>query len=154
MAFFKLSSKWRLKEWRNEPRFLDLRTLTFALRNEAYSLLTACEAFDVSGKLDYSPTGKVSPEEISYCREDVAATARLLNADVPHSSTQGAVVVVRCLEHLVVCVVGFHIALTYIAPLGLVRFRQPSKIGVEYAIQCFRKGIVVNRHRIFCHTCS
>ncbi len=80
MAFFKLSSKWRPKEWRNESRFLDLRTLTFALRNEAYSLLTACEAFNVSGKLDYSPTGKVSPDEISYCREDVAATGRLLNA--------------------------------------------------------------------------
>jgi hypothetical protein len=38
----------------------------------------------------------------------------------PHSSTQGAVMVVRCLDHLVVCVVGFHTALTYIAPLGLV----------------------------------
>jgi hypothetical protein len=72
----------------------------------------------------------------------------------PHSSTQGTVMVVRCLDHLVVCVVGFHTALTYIAPLGLVRFRQPSKTGVECGIQCFREGIVVNRHRFFCHTCS
>jgi hypothetical protein len=80
MAFFKLSSKWRPDEWRNEPRFLDLRTLTFALRNVAYSLATACNAFNVSGKLNHTPTGKVSPEEISYCREDVAATGRLLNA--------------------------------------------------------------------------
>ena len=48
------------------------------------------------------------------------------------------------MDHLVVCVVGFHTALTYIAPLDLVRFRQPSKIGVECGIQCFRKGIVVN----------
>ena len=32
-AFFRLSSKWRREEWPNEPRFLDLRTLTFALRN-------------------------------------------------------------------------------------------------------------------------
>jgi hypothetical protein len=40
MAFFKLSSKWRLKEWRNEPRFLDLRTLTFSrsgIKNESKS---------------------------------------------------------------------------------------------------------------------
>ena len=80
MAFFKLSSKWRPKEWRNDPRFLDLRTLTFALRNEAYSLSAACEAFNVNGKLDYSPKGIISTEEISYCREDVGATARLLNA--------------------------------------------------------------------------
>jgi hypothetical protein len=34
--------------------------------------------------------------------------------------------VVRRLDHLVVCVVGFHTALTYIAPLDLVRFRQPQ----------------------------
>jgi hypothetical protein len=62
--------------------------------------------------------------------------------------------VVRGLDHLVVCVVGFHTTLTYIAPLGLVRFRQPSKIGGECGIQRFRKGIVVNRHRFFCPTCS
>ena len=80
MAFFGLSSKWRPEEWRNESRFLDLRTLTFALRNVAYSLSTACEAFNVPGKLSHTPTGKVTPEEIKYCREDVAATGRLLNA--------------------------------------------------------------------------
>jgi DNA polymerase elongation subunit (family B) len=80
MAFFKLSSKWRPKEWRNEPRFLDLRTLTFALRNVAYSLSTACKAFNVPGKLSHTPTGKITPKEIKYCREDVAATGRLLNA--------------------------------------------------------------------------
>ena len=80
MAFFKLSSKWRPKEWRNEPRFLDLRTLTFALRNVGYSLSTACKAFGVPGKLSHTPTGDVTTKEIKYCREDVAATGRLLNA--------------------------------------------------------------------------
>jgi hypothetical protein len=80
MAFFRLSSKWRPKEWRNEPRFLDLRTLTFALRNVAYSLSTACKAFGVPGKLSHTPTGEVTAKEIKYCREDVAATGRLLNA--------------------------------------------------------------------------
>jgi hypothetical protein len=79
-AFFRLSSKWRPAEWPNEPRFLDLRTLTFALRNESYSLARACEDFDVEGKLDHIPTGMVTVKEITYCREDVAATARLLNA--------------------------------------------------------------------------
>jgi hypothetical protein len=79
-AFFKLSSKWRPEEWRNEPRFLDLRTLTFALRNVPYSLASACKAFGVPGKMSHTPSGKVTPKEISYCREDVAATGRLLDA--------------------------------------------------------------------------
>lgn len=79
-AFFKLSSKWRPEEWRNEPRFLDLRTLTFALRNVPFSLASACKAFGVPGKMSHTPSGKVTPKEISYCREDVAATGRLLDA--------------------------------------------------------------------------
>jgi hypothetical protein len=79
-AFFKLGSKWRPEEWPNEPRFLDLRTLTFALRKVAYSLSSACKAFAVPGKMSHTPTGKVTPKEISYCRADVAATGRLLNA--------------------------------------------------------------------------
>ena len=79
-AFFRLSSKWRPEEWRNEPRFLDLRTLTFALRNVVSGLSSACRAFGVPGKMSHTPTGKVTPKEISYCREDVAASGRLLNA--------------------------------------------------------------------------
>jgi hypothetical protein len=79
-AFFKLSSKWRSDEWPNAPRFLDLRTLTFALRNAPYSLSTACKALGVPGKINHTPTGRITPKEIAYCREDVAATGRLLNA--------------------------------------------------------------------------
>jgi hypothetical protein len=79
-AFFRLSSNRHLDEWPNEPRFLDLRTMTFALRNVSYSLATACKAFNVPGKLNYKPTGKITSKEIKYCREDVAATTRLLNA--------------------------------------------------------------------------
>jgi hypothetical protein len=80
-AFFKLSSKWRRNEWPNEPRFLDLRTLTFALRNVPFRLSGACKAFGVTGKIkNYTPTGTITPNEIRYCREDVAATGRLLNA--------------------------------------------------------------------------
>lgn len=80
MAFVKLSSKWRPEEWPNESRFLDLRTLTFALRNVPYGLSSACKAFGVPGKMTHTPSGKVTPKEISYCREDVAATGRLLDA--------------------------------------------------------------------------
>jgi hypothetical protein len=79
-AFFKLSSNLHKSEWPNDPRFLDLRTLTWALRNKSYTLKQACKEFKVAGKLDHLPTGRVTYEEIDYCREDVAATARLLNA--------------------------------------------------------------------------
>lgn len=61
-------------------RFLDVRTLIWALRNKSYSLNKACEQFEVEGKLDHKPTGMVTLEEIEYCRQDVRATVGLLNA--------------------------------------------------------------------------
>jgi len=69
----------------NQPyrvgRFLDLKTLVWALRNKSLSLDSACREFKVEGKLDnYAPTGKVTPDEIQYCRQDVRATVGLLNA--------------------------------------------------------------------------
>lgn len=60
-------------------RFLDLRTFGWALRNKSYSLQLACEDFGLHGKLDHKPTGRVSAEEIEYCRQDVRATVALLN---------------------------------------------------------------------------
>jgi hypothetical protein len=79
-AFIRLSSKLNREEWPNEPRFLDLRTLTWALRNESYSLDRACQAFGLPGKMKHKPTGRVVPDEIKYCRKDVAASNRLLDA--------------------------------------------------------------------------
>jgi hypothetical protein len=69
----------------NQPyrvgRFLDLKTLAWALRNKSLSLESSCREFKVPGKLhDYVPTGRVTPEEIEYCRQDVRATIGLLNA--------------------------------------------------------------------------
>lgn len=69
----------------NQPyrpgRFLDLKTLVWALRNKNLSLDSACREFKVPGKLDnYVPSGRVTPEEIKYCRQDVRATVGLLNA--------------------------------------------------------------------------
>jgi hypothetical protein len=80
MAFIKLGSILHRDEWPEEGRFLDLRTLGWALRNEAYSLKRACKAFGMEGKIEHRPTGSVTPKEIAYCRGDVGATARLLNA--------------------------------------------------------------------------
>jgi hypothetical protein len=80
MAFIKLGSVLHPEEWPKEGRFLDLRTLGWALRNEAYSLKRACKAFGVEGKIKHKPSGRVTAKEITYCRGDVGATARVLNA--------------------------------------------------------------------------
>ena len=79
MAFIKLGSLLLPEEWPT-GRFLDLRTLGWALRNKSFNLKRACKAFRVKGKVDHKPTGQINPEEIEYCRGDVAATHRLLNA--------------------------------------------------------------------------
>jgi len=61
-------------------RFLDLRTLGWALRNESYSLQGACQQFGVPGKLEHQPMGRILREEVDYCRQDVRSTVGLLNA--------------------------------------------------------------------------
>lgn len=49
MAFIKLGSVLHKEEW-PEGRFLDLRTLSWALRNVSYNLQGACKAFHVQGR--------------------------------------------------------------------------------------------------------
>jgi hypothetical protein len=80
MAFIRLGSIFHPEEWPKAGRFLDLRTLGWALRNVSYSLESACKAFHVEGKVDHTPSGQISAQEIEYCRGDVAASHRLLNA--------------------------------------------------------------------------
>lgn len=60
-------------------RFLDLRTLCFALTNRSYSLDRACKAYGVEdGKGKVDTLGVISPDSLDYGRQDVAATASLL----------------------------------------------------------------------------
>jgi len=60
-------------------RFLDLRTLGFALTNESYSLSRACEDFDVKdGKQTVEKHGVINEAYIEYNRNDVRATQQLL----------------------------------------------------------------------------
>jgi hypothetical protein len=82
MAFIRLGSILHREEWPKEGRFLDLRTLGWALRNVSYNLKGACtkKAFNVKGKIDHILTGRITSEEIEYCRGDVAASHHLLNA--------------------------------------------------------------------------
>ena len=64
-----------------QGRLLDLRTLAFSLRNDIKGLNAWCKEFGVAGKIkDHDPTGRISKEEIKYCRQDVRATVGLLNA--------------------------------------------------------------------------
>ena len=62
-------------------RFLDVRTLLWALRNKSFSLKSACKQFKTAHqKIDHKPTGKVTMREIEYARNDVSCTVDLLNA--------------------------------------------------------------------------
>ena len=80
-SFISTTKPMGADEWSGDRgRFLDLRTLTFALTGEAYSLEGACRAHGVQGKLDPGAHGAISPEYIDYCRQDVAATASLYEA--------------------------------------------------------------------------
>lgn len=60
-------------------RFLDLKTLAFALTNVGHSLASACAAFGVAhGKLEMAEHGCITPEYITYNRRDVEASQELL----------------------------------------------------------------------------
>jgi len=60
--------------------FLDLRTLCFSLTDRAFTLESACSAFDVPYTKRSVTHGSISEEYVTYCREDVAATANLFRA--------------------------------------------------------------------------
>jgi hypothetical protein len=82
-AFIWHAKPWKPEEWKNGGRahFLDLRTLAWALFNKSFSLKTLCEELNTKHqKLDHEPTGKVTPEEIEYARQDVRCTVDALNA--------------------------------------------------------------------------
>ncbi len=60
-------------------QFLDCRTLAFALTSRGHSLRSACEAFKVKHRKGTAEEhGRVTEDYISYNRQDVRATAALL----------------------------------------------------------------------------
>jgi hypothetical protein len=79
IAFIKLSGYSTWTGVLPSGRFLDLFTLAWALRNVHYSLKGLAKDLKVRGKLKHDPTGKVTVEEINYCRQDVRATVGVLN---------------------------------------------------------------------------
>ncbi len=90
-SFISFRKEWIPKKGKVKPtkirdaRFLDLRTLLWALFNQPLSLKRACELdafakYDLPKKIDHKPTGRVTAKEITYGRRDVKCTAELLNA--------------------------------------------------------------------------
>src|SRR2546425_743507 len=62
-------------------RCLDLSVLAYAQRGRHYTLKDACKEFKTKHKkLEHDPTGKITLDEIGYCRRDVKCTLELLNA--------------------------------------------------------------------------
>jgi hypothetical protein len=75
----KKSKDGKVKLW-PPGRFLDVRTLLWALRNKSYSLKSAGREFNIKHqKIVHTPTGDVTIAEISYCRGDVKSTVEILN---------------------------------------------------------------------------
>ncbi len=81
-AFIRFSSAMqqthRTRGW--SGRFVDLRTLTFALTAGGHSLQSACAAFGLPGKADPGEHGHITDRYIEYCRTDVERTADLYQA--------------------------------------------------------------------------
>jgi len=81
-AFIGLAKPWKPEQWKDPGgvHFLDLRTLAWALFNRPFSLKTLCEELKTEHqKLDHEPTGKITPKEIEYARQDVRCTVDALN---------------------------------------------------------------------------
>lgn len=69
------------KRVRYTGRFVDLKTLAFALTGDSYSLASAAEAFGTKHrKSEGNYAGPVTPDYINYNRQDVRVTAELLEA--------------------------------------------------------------------------
>jgi hypothetical protein len=86
IAFIRLSGAFeRRGSLSSKGRFLDLFALAWSLTNTSYKLKSLAEdlrkrGYKVPRKLEYEPTGRITREEIAYCRRDVQVTAGILNA--------------------------------------------------------------------------
>lgn len=96
-SFIRFRSEWIPEDGTINPtriyqaRFLDLRTLLWALFNQALSLQTACElgAFkkhNLPKKIDHKPTGQVTIAEIEYARQDVRCSIATCHIQKPRAS--------------------------------------------------------------------
>ena len=85
-SFIKRTRTKKPKQWPNPGRFLDISTALFALFDEHRKVKTWCKYFRqergykwVHEKEDHEPQGRVTLDELKYCRRDVLCTQDLLN---------------------------------------------------------------------------
>ncbi len=79
-AFIQFAPKAKMREWEKpyfKGRFLDLSTLTNALTGIRFSLKRAAFEFKTAHKKTDVELGKITPEAIEYCRNDVTVTWEL-----------------------------------------------------------------------------
>lgn len=90
-SFFRFRAEWIPKDSNvhktdiDQSRFVDLRTLVWALFNKAVSLKQACaldglKKYDIPMKLDHQASGRVTVPDIKDVRQSVRCMAKLLNA--------------------------------------------------------------------------
>jgi hypothetical protein len=79
-AFIKLAGGDPANRLVYQGRFLDLSVLGWALRNRHMTLEGFLKSFDLEGKMEHEPTGRVTKKELTYGRRDVERTVALLNA--------------------------------------------------------------------------
>lgn len=86
IAFFRLTGFFVHKgRFSSKGRFLDLFALAWSLTNTSFKLKGLAKdlrkkGYKVPKKMEYEPTGRVTPQEITYGRQDVRVTAGILNA--------------------------------------------------------------------------
>jgi hypothetical protein len=106
-AFIRFRQEWVPKDGKSvrtdiyKSRFLDLRTLVAAEFGKPLSLKAACELkafekFNLPQKSEYTPSGRVTVQDIEEGRQNVRCMAALLNAvmrefDLHHSSSSYSV---------------------------------------------------------------
>jgi hypothetical protein len=139
-AFIKLANPWKPEEWKHfgKARFLDLRTLAWALFNRSYSLKRLCEEFKTEHqKIDHEPTGEVTFEEIEYARQDGRCTVGALNA-LKEEFDKHPIPLNPCNAYSPASV-----AKSYFDAMGIVRPADKFKIPAEYhgiAMQTYYGG--------------
>ena len=86
----KLKGRVPAHQWKDageKIHFIDCRTMLWSLYNKSHTLKSACDnekgpfkGQKLPQKDEHVPSGKVSPEEIEHCRQDVRCTVAVLNA--------------------------------------------------------------------------
>jgi len=119
--------------------FLDLRTLAFALTNQAHSLKSACAAFGVAhGKLETEGHGTVTSEYLDYARRDVLATWELAVALL--AELECHLIPLPSTKALSPATVGKH----YLVAMGiqppLVRWPEMDAAPLGYAMSAYYGG--------------